>query len=86
MNEEGIRVRWEQIYGDLIEYEYKQEDGIVKIIAKGRTKDCEIYANFFQDDEDFMEVMAQIDINSNSKEKQKKILSEYNHLIRSIII
>lgn len=86
INEEGIRTRWEQIYGNLVEYEYKQADGIIKITAKSKTKSCEIYANFFQDAQDLMEVMVQIDINSISKEKKEKILNEYNRLVDSIII
>ena len=86
MSEEGIYARWTQIYGNLIQYEYKQKDEIVKITAMCKTENYEIYANFFQDTNDLMEVMVQIDTKTISKENQEKILNEYTRLVNSIVI
>ena len=86
INEEGIRARWEQIYGDLIKFEYKQEVGKIKIKVKGETKNCVMYATFFQDATDLMEIMVQIDRTTLSVNEQGKVSNEYHRLVASVII
>ena len=85
INANAIRIRWEQIYGKLNEYEYTQENGLIKIKAYGKTDKYEVHANFFRDSENLTEVMLETD-NALSHDKRKKILNEYDKLINSIKI
>ncbi|MFV0394861.1 MAG: hypothetical protein ACK5LC_10775 [Coprobacillaceae bacterium] len=73
VNEESIKNKWEQWYGELIEFTYNEtNESPLKIMIKGKTNTTLIFSNLYQDGNTLMEVSAKLDYISTSIEKQKK--------------
>ena len=71
ISKEGIRQRWEQIYGDLENYKFrKQSDGSIKIIVSAISKTAYIKSYFWEDGEGMLEFFAQINVKNKTRQRQ----------------
>ena len=87
ISEDGVKFRWNQLYGELFEYQYEEiNNKELKIVIKGKTKEVELKSYFYQDGEDLMEVLIEIDIVHTPKEFQQEIKMELEKVIGSINI
>lgn len=83
---DAIKTRWEKIYGDLLEYKFKEvNDGMLKIRVRGKTKNRIIISNIYQEEDAMLEVLAEIDM-SLPDEIQNTIKKEYEEVVSSIEI
>lgn len=84
---EDIKERWEKIYGSLLEYQYKKIDkDILKLVVTAKSKSTEIKSYFYQDGEDLLEVLMEIDLENTSREFQNQISEEFKMITNSINI
>ncbi len=68
----GVRERWEQQYGSLKSYRYREpENGIWKAIVSAVTEKVFLKSYFCQDGEDHLELMAQIGSELSAREKEQ---------------
>jgi len=87
LKEEVVKKRWSQMYGELLEFEYKKvNDNSLMITITGKTVDRIIISNIYRDNDLYFEVMAEIDFSNTLAAVQKRIESEYNKVIDSIKI
>ncbi len=87
ISEEGVKSRWKQLYGELSEYQYEEiNNKQLKIMVRAKTKEVKLNSYFYQDGEDLLEVLAEIDIVDTPKELQSEINIELENVIDSIKI
>lgn len=87
ISEEGIKSRWNLLYGELLDYQYEEiNNKQLKIITRAISKEVELKSYFYQDGEDLLEVLTEIDIVDTPKELQKEINKELEKVIDSIKI
>ena len=85
ISREGIRERWEKVYGALEEYKFKEQDDVpIKIIASATAKTAYIKSYFWQDGKNLLEFFAQINIKNKTRQKQAE--KEIKALIDSVEI
>lgn len=85
ISREGIRERWEKVYGALEEYKFKeQDDAPIKIIVSATAKTAYIKSYFWQDGKNLLEFFAQINIKNKTRQKQAE--KEIKALIDSVEI
>ena len=71
ISKEGIRERWEKVYGALEEYKFKErDDAPIKISASATAKTAYIKSYFWEDGEGLLEFFAQINIKNKTRQKQ----------------
>ena len=85
ISREGIRERWEKVYGALEEYKFKEQDDVpIKIIVSATAKTAYIKSYFWQDGKSLLEFFAQINIKNKTRQKQAE--KEIKALIDSVEI
>lgn len=83
--ENAIKQRWEQMYGDIIEFSFELVSDISeKIHIKGKAKNKIIVSHIYQDEEGMLEVLYEVDL-INTTEKEM-IREEFEKVISSITI
>ncbi|MCM1181755.1 MAG: hypothetical protein NC337_00075 [Roseburia sp.] len=71
ISREGIRERWEAVYGTLEEYKFKErEDAPIRISASATSKTAYIKAYFWKDGEGMLELFAQINVKNKTRQRQ----------------
>lgn len=85
ISKEGIRERWEKVYGALEEYKFKEQDNApIKIIVSATAKNAYIKSYFWQDGESLLEFFVQINVKNKTRQKQAE--KEIKTLIDSVEI
>lgn len=85
ISNEGIRERWENVYGALEEYRFKEQDDTpIKISASATAKTAYIKSYFWKDGESLLEFFVQINVKNKTRQKQAE--KEIKALIDSVEI
>lgn len=85
ISKEGIRERWEKVYGELEDYKFKQKDDCpIKISVSATAKTAYIRSYFWEDGDSLLEFFAQINIKNKTRQKQAE--KEIKALINSVEI
>lgn len=83
ISKEGIRERWEKVYGKLEDYRFRKKDnGPVKISASATAKTAYIRSWFWEDGNSLLELFAQINIKNKTRQRQAE--KEIKVLIDSV--
>jgi len=86
-SEREIKEKWQQWYGELEEFQYKEfSDAPLKIEVTGKTKTTYLASYLYQDGEELLEVQAAIDMSKLSERIYKEAMDELQKIIRSIKI
>ena len=84
-SETSIKNRWQVLYGDIHDFQYKElDESILKIKVSAKTNTKELNSCFFIDGDGLLEVMAEINILALTENNQKKAIQEYWKLIESV--
>jgi len=87
VTEAQIRKKWQQWYGELIEYRYQEtSDASLKVKVSGKTMTSSLASYLYQDGEMLMEVTTHINLSGTSKKVQKEIQAEFERVINSITV
>lgn len=83
----AIKKRWQQIYGRLNVFEYKEvNEEQLKICVHGEAGSKLINSNIYRDGEGMLEVLTQIDKAELSTGEQSKIQEKFQKVLDSIVV
>jgi len=85
ISKEGIRERWEKVYGELEDYKFrKKADSPIKISVSATAKTAYIRSYFWEDGESMLEFFVQINIKNKTRQRQAE--KDIKALINSVEI
>ena len=87
VDKEMILNKWVNWFGECELFAYESiEDNPLCAVANWENKNAIVKANYFNDKNDFLEVIVVIYKESLSKEDSEQVINDYNQLIKSITI
>lgn len=86
-SESAIKQRWQQLYGTMLEFNFKKVINMPeKIQVSGKTKNEIVISHIYQDGEGMLEVLYEIDLINTSEKEKEELKKEFEKVVSSIKI